>query len=353
MTYFAGLSRLGAMALLALAIGLVAYAAAPSHPRPVAHHARPGDTDRQLYRDIEARVARGQDYHSAALAGHRAHGAPTRPAMAFREPTLTWIVVGLGGETNARLALVTLGLAAAALTAWTLSRAAFGLPACLSVAGLQLLILSHSVVPGAAYSHETWAAVFIVISLTTYRLGMVPIALAAALAACLVRELAFPYVLAMAACAALERRWRELLGWALVAAIFAGLYAQHAALSAVPSLPTDRDSPGWLWFGGWPFVVEATRGNPMLILLPAWAAGLAAVLSLMGLIGSRDTWTARIALVVGGYMAAFMCVGRPDNGAWGLLYAPLLPLGLAYAPAALRDLLGALGRERQPAGRTL
>jgi hypothetical protein len=33
-----------------------------------------------------------------------------------------------------------------------------------------------------------------------------------------------------------------------------------------------------------------------------------------------------------------MVVGRPDNEYWGELWAPLLPLGLALAPAALGDL---------------
>ena len=34
-------------------------------------------------------------------------------------------------------------------------------------------------------------------------------------------------------------------------------------------------------------------------------------------------------------------IGRLDNFYWGLLYAPLLPVGIAFAPAALRDLVGA------------
>lgn len=341
-TYFAGLSRRGALAVFALVVGLLALAAAPYHPRQVAHHARPGDTDRQLYRDIEARVEHGQDYYAAALAEHRAHGAPTHPAMAIREPTLTSIIVGLGGEKPARVALITLALAAAGLTWWTLLQMGLGGLARLSAVGLQLIAMGHCFAPGGVYSHESWAALLIVASLATYRLGFVPLAFAAALAACLVRELAFPYVLAMAAFAALERRWRELVGWALVAALFAGLYFEHALLAANAPLSTDQDSPGWLWLGGWPFVVEATRNNFLLILFPAWVAGLVAALSLLGLVGARDPWLSRISLIVGGYMAAFMFIGRPDNGAWGLLYAPLLPFGMIYAPAALRDLFGRL-----------
>jgi hypothetical protein len=43
-------------------------------------------------------------------------------------------------------------------------------------------------------------------------------------------------------------------------------------------------------------------------------------------------------LIVGGYMIAFLFIGRPDNNYWGYLYSPLLPLGWMLAPAALYDL---------------
>jgi hypothetical protein len=36
------------------------------------------------------------------------------------------------------------------------------------------------------------------------------------------------------------------------------------------------------------------------------------------------------------YLAAWSFVGRPDNGYWGLVIAPLLPLGLLQLPEALR-----------------
>ncbi|GJE26728.1 hypothetical protein [Methylobacterium organophilum] len=52
-------------------------------------------------------------------------------------------------------------------------------------------------------------------------------------------------------------------------------------------------------------------------------------------------------LVVGGYLCAFMLVGRPDDTYWILMVGPLLMPGLAFAPAALRDLgCAALPRRR-------
>jgi hypothetical protein len=38
-----------------------------------------------------------------------------------------------------------------------------------------------------------------------------------------------------------------------------------------------------------------------------------------------------------------MIIGRPDNFYWAIMLAPLLPIGLAFAPAALRDLIRSAG----------
>jgi hypothetical protein len=58
----------------------------------------------------------------------------------------------------------------------------------------------------------------------------------------------------------------------------------------------------------------------------------------IGLAGAEDARARRAAVIVAGYLAGFLVVGRPDNYYWGLLYAPLLPVGFLLAPAALRDL---------------
>ncbi len=47
----------------------------------------------------------------------------------------------------------------------------------------------------------------------------------------------------------------------------------------------------------------------------------------------------RAALVLGGYIVSFLFVGRPNTSYWGLLYAPLLAIGLALSPLSLRDLI--------------
>jgi hypothetical protein len=160
------------------------------------------------------------------------------------------------------------------------------------------------------------------------------------LAACLVRELAFPYLVAMACMDALERRRREVLYWAAAAAGFAVLYSAHLHRAAFLHHPGDFVSSGWVKFGGWRFVLLTARRNAFISLAPTWVVASVVILSAIGLAGCRDRWVSRVALVVLGYLAAITVVGRPDNEYWGVLWAPLLPLGLALAPAALRDLGG-------------
>ena len=68
------------------------------------------------------------------------------------------------------------------------------------------------------------------------------------------------------------------------------------------------------------------------------AVATAVLAALIGLAGCRNPLVTRCALIAGGYMAAFTVLGRTNNDSWGILYAPLLPLGLVFAPAAFRDL---------------
>jgi hypothetical protein len=84
----------------------------------------------------------------------------------------------------------------------------------------------------------------------------------------------------------------------------------------------------WVVAGGWCFALRTTRMNPLLMHLPGWLH--AAVVSL--LVAGAWTWNARgarrFALVLTAFLSVFLLVGRPDNSYWGLLIAPILPLGL-------------------------
>jgi hypothetical protein len=206
-------------------------------------------------------------------------------------------------------------------------------------------------VPTAPYLHENWAAVFIGLSLACWRptpaswRGWAP-SVAFGVIACLFREIALPYMLVMAGFAMFGRRRAELLGWALGLAVLASALTVHFSLAAHQHRPSDGFSPGWMQFGGWPFAVLAARRNIVLAVLPPPLASLVLLASLLGLISARTPWTDRIAGTAIAFLALFMAVGRPDNYYWGMIVAPLVVMGLPFAPAALGDLgRAAVGRK--------
>jgi hypothetical protein len=353
--------------LLAVVLTLSTLAGPPLKPPPPSSAATGGAgyTDRELYREIVRKVAAGQDYYAAAAATQRAHGYPTAPPWAFREPAETWLLALLGSEAARWGALLLAAAAAVVLMRGAAEQATRSPWRRVAVAVLFGVGLALVAAPAAAYLHETWAAVFIGLSLACWRPGgrgregRWRLSVAFGLLACLVREIALPYLLVMAAFALVERRRAEGLGWTAALAVLAAALAVHFALAARQHLPGDGVSPGWIRFGGWPFAVLAARRNILLALLPPPLASLALLAGLLGLASVRSPWTARIAGTLGAFLLLFTAVGRPDNYYWGALIAPLAAMGLAFAPEAARDLVraawprsgAALSKISRPAGK--
>jgi len=336
--------------LLAIVLSLLTLGG-PAGPPPPAASAGPGAqyTDRELYREVVRRMGEGQDYYAAAATAQRGHGYPTAPPWAFREPALAWGLALLRMEVLRWGALALLAAAALVLMRDAADQAPGPRWRRIGLASLFGVGLAACVVaPAAPYLHEDWAAVLIGLSLACWRPGggwRLGLAVGFGLLACLVREIALPYLVVMAAFAAVERRRGEALAWGAALALLAAALAAHFALAARQHLPGDGVSPGWVRFGGWPFAVLAARRNILLAVLPAPAASLVLLAGLLGLAGARSAWTGRIAVVAGAFLLMFMTVGRPDNYYWGLMIAPLLAMGLPYAPAALADLTrAAMGR---------
>lgn len=330
---FAALGPWAARLVLAICAALIlAPLAAPATPPSPAH--RPGVfDDLSLYRTIAERVAAGESYYAAAADEHRRNGYPTAPPQVFRPPTLAWLSAALRTPEAARVALYALLALAVvavrrALDAAPLSPAAKFAATLLAGCGLLQYALS-----AAADFHEMWAALLILISMSLRRPDRWGLAVAAGLAACLFREIALPYLAVMAAVAVIERRRGEALAWAGAAAAFLGLYAGHLAMAATQTRAGDSVSPGWLGFGGWPFVIAMAKRNVILSRAPDVIAAATVCLSLVGLFGAPHPWTLRIGAVLAAFGLAFSVVGRPDNDYWGLLFTPLLPLGLIFAPA--------------------
>jgi hypothetical protein len=300
-------------------------------------------TDRELYSEVVRRVGQGQDYYAATAATQRAHDYPTAPPWAFREPATAWLLALLRTDTLRWGALLLLAAASVVLMRDAADQAPGPKWRRIAVTLLFGVGLAIVGIPTAPYLHECWAALFIAVSLACWRPSGRRWVLAAAfgLLACLFRELALPYMLVMAGFAARERRRGELIGWGVALAVLAAALAVHFALAAREHLPGDGVSPGWVRFGGWPFAVLAARRNIILAVLPPPLASLVLLASLLGLVAARSPWTSRIAGTAGAFLVVFMIVGRPDNYYWGVMIAPLLAMGLPFAPAALGGLVRA------------
>jgi len=343
-TLYARLPGWVARCLLAIVLALTVLPALP-HPAlyiPGERHA--GEPARQsydtiLYEKIVADMERGQGYYAAAAAEHRQLKFPTSPPEVFRLPTLAWMLAGLRFYALQLAALLVLYgavviflyrelLAAKMSFAWRITSIAI-LATGLAVIGVK----------DAVYWHEVWAALLMLLSLLIYRAGRWWPAVLFGVLACFIREIATPYLFVMAAFALYERRWTQAAAWIGAALLVAAAFALHIHSAAGLHRPGDFVSPGWIGFYGWDFAIATAKWNIFLHALPYPLIALALCLGVIGLAGAQDERARRAAVIVAGYLTGLLVVGRPDNYYWGILYAPLLPVGFLLAPAALRDLV--------------
>lgn len=331
-----GLSQTMRVAVVALLLGLSAASALlPETPLRVAktEHQRK-TTDPELYRHIIARVAHGEPYYAAAAAEQRASGFPLRPFVTVRLPTLATLSAWLGnGGTLFALAI----LSFATILAWIVRLRAEirGWQAQFAM-GLVMMPCLMVVTPVIALFHESWAALLMALSLGLWRPGRWIPSVIAGLAACLFRETALPFLLLMGSAAALERRWREVAGWAMALAAFGLALWFHAGAVAAIGRPGDLASPGWSGLGGWPLFVSAFTSATLLAAAPVWLAKLLIPLSLVGWGIWRHPLALRVAGLCVGYAALLMLFARPDTWYWALMPAPLLLAGLAFVPSLFK-----------------
>jgi hypothetical protein len=179
---------------------------------------------------------------------------------------------------------------------------------------------------GAIHLNDLWAGQLIALSLAAWAAGLLPLSVMAGAAAVLVRELALPYVLVMGTVALLSGHRREAWTWLAATAGVLVLVAWHA-LYAGQLAPSGARQDGWVALGGWCFALRTARMNPLLMLLPNWLHATLVSFLLAGAWQWRSAPGQRVALMLTLYLAAFLVVGRPDNFYWGLLIAPILPLG--------------------------
>jgi hypothetical protein len=186
---------------------------------------------------------------------------------------------------------------------------------------------------------ELWAGVLIALSVGAYALGYWPMGVTAGLAALFFRELALAYCAVAVVLAWWQGRHREVVVWLVGFVVYAAFMAFHIH-EVLPRLPAEssKTAASWIQFRGVTFLLET--GMPNLFLGPNtwWLVAFIVPLGLLGLAAWPGPMGTRCLLTVLAYFAAFSVVGQWFNSCWGLLYLPILMLGLAWTPLALRDL---------------
>jgi hypothetical protein len=336
-TRFAGADRRFAAAILAvtaLAMLILLAVSARHQPPPPAGSASEGDM--ATYARIVEQMHAGANYYDAARAELTAGGYGTTSVFNWRMPTLAWIESLFPSLAWASV-LLGLGAIATTLAAAKFVRdTADSATAVLCILAM-LASLFACATPAAAMFGEIPAGILILASISAYGLRRPGIGLALGLAALFVRELAAPYVLVCIYLAWRDGRKRELAAWIVGLAAFAAFYAWHASMVMAHVTATDRSyADGWIQFGGLHFLLPAAHFNGIFIAMPLWVTAVLAPLCLLGL----AAWPAsrRAALTITIFLVAFAIVGKPFNDYWGAIFTPVMMLGLAFVPAALRDL---------------
>lgn len=338
---------LSAVGLL-IAFGLsLSLAAGPPAPRPG------GGADGRLYDAVIRDVAQGISYDTAAAREHRLAGAPLRPFVAVRPPLLA---EGLAALPNADARTGALAvLAALTLAAWAWRLREMRREPVRYAWALSLITTGACVAlrDGAYLFHEEWAGLLISLSLAVRTPRHWVLSVAAGLLAALLRELAFPFLAAMAFMAFLDRRRVEAAAWCGAILVASLALAAHAAAVASVTTASDLTSPGWTSFGGWAFILQLAKLNGFLFDAPFWLPAILLPITLLGLVFFRaDGETGlgrRIGFVVFGYTLAFSVVGRANNDYWGLMLSPLLPFGLIQLDRVAATLLAACRGQRHRA----
>jgi hypothetical protein len=340
---FAQISRARVSLILAALFAVLLYGLVPAAQGP---GAGPGivtatgkpNADLFLYRAIVEKVGKGEDYYPTAAHELRTRGFPLRPFVTVRLPTLAWVEAGLG---RIGTWLLFCALAAATLFAWWVRLEGAFTQSSRRISGAMLVAAGLAIAqsPGLIYLHELWSGLLIALSFALWRPGRWQLSILIALCALMIRELALPYLLLMAALAVWHRRWNEAASWSGVVLLFAGAMVLHQQQVAPLIFASDAASPGWFGAGGWPSFMRAFRLTSALRALPAPIGAVGVILALFGWLSWKSETGLTGSLLLLGYGLFFMLLGRPNNFYWGLMIAPCLLLGLIFLPQALSDLV--------------
>jgi len=323
--------------VMALATIVVASLSRDGRQRPLG----PKGSDVDLFRAIVDRVHSGEGFYPASRAELVARGYPTRSLFNWRMPLplAAWGHLPNPAWGKGLLAGLALLLVLTTFTALMNEGQANPwqalLATCLLGGPLMLCLL------GDIYlMPEVWSGVLVGLSLAAYGVQRPNLAALAGIAALLVRELALPYCLLGLALAVVGRRRRETALWLTGIVAWALFLTMHAVQVAQHRPPDATAHPhGWICWGGLPLLVSMSQVNGYLLLLPRAVAGLYLIAALVGFSRWTTSWGQRVGLTAALYILAFAFVGQEFNQYWGCVISPILALGVAACPRALRELL--------------
>jgi hypothetical protein len=316
---------------LAIAAGAGAYCGRRPHVTGIVNDVKTSDVN--MHRTVVTRVHAGEGYYHALGDELRRQGYALRPFFHWRLPTLLWALAKLPHPRIGQAVLV--ALIAMMIVAWlTLLRPRLGFPiTCMAALLVGTPMLSLAFRSCWYFQHVLWSGALVALSLGIYRRNTAA-AIVCGLAALAIRELALPYIVIMLVFAMREKRVKECVAWATGIIAFAVFLTIHAAIVSKHIGTSDPSDPSWLRLAGWPHTVACANWM-FLAVTPYWLAGAALVLALFGAVCSGER---RLATVVILYSAAFTIVGKPFNTYWGLMYTPLLAVGLVFSIRAVVDL---------------
>lgn len=294
---------------------------------------RPGPSDFDTYQRAAEALHGGQSYYPALHEALLAGGYGTLSPLNWRTPFFLTMLSWFPSLEMARMALVVL-----TVLAWGLAVSFAYRRLGVWGAGWAGVVMALSLVaigaPRAELSFELCAGTLLLISVSGYGLGWRWLGIVAGALALLVRELAIVYVLVCLIDAMRRRARGEVVAWFVVLAAYGAFYQWHMEQVAALLGPQDHAAvAGWLQFGGIGFVLRTAAYNGILLVLPYWIAGVVLPIGVAGL-----TRLPRAAVTVLLYLLLFLFYGRPENEYWGAIYAPLIALGVTFAPAVLATL---------------
>jgi hypothetical protein len=330
---------------LAVIFWLAVLVAPDRAPRQQGTPSPPAEGDLVTYERIIERLRGGESYYPAAHAELLAGNYGTRSVFNWRTPAYPLFLAAVSPAVG-RVFLSVLALLAVLLLHRRL-RSAFGVV----VAGVSVLSLTLNVAVLASaksvFFSETAAGVLILLSVAAYTNRWFVPAAVGGLAALFVRELAAPYAVISILFALRERRWPEVWTWTAGLAAYAAYFAAHWASVGNLLGSADRAGEGWLRFGGPRFVLSTASYNGILGAAPLWVAAILLPLALLGLAAWPEGL--RSAATVSSFVIAFALVGNQFNSYWGLLYTPLMMLGVPLAFPAVAGVVGTGRRHNQQA----